>query len=218
MNTLSRNRRGCNDKTAPAFHLISTLVIVSPLKTYNCIVQSTVRNRDGINYYAHMLNYSQLLESFVYFCFAGAYFAWHRNISDEHNTPDWGKSELLLLLHVAIFWVVTPCSDVAWYPCEGGNSMVIPSVGILPQYCTLSQPIGPQLESPSPWEKKKNSSSSASSSDYGHEVGPINNLLHPPSSCLFTGRPDFRLPIYKSEHGWCKDRSQQKLTEIGLNS
>jgi len=46
-----------------------------------------------------------------------------------------------IVIQVAVFWVVTPCSDVV------GDGMVLKNVGILPHCYMLSQPRRPWLES-----------------------------------------------------------------------
>jgi len=61
-------------------------------------------------------------------------------------------------IQVTVFWIVTPCSNVAGYQCfrascclhlepEDRGSMVIWNIGILPHHYTVSQPTRSQLES-----------------------------------------------------------------------
>jgi len=66
-------------------------------------------------------------------------------------------SFMAVMFQVEVFWVVTPCSDVAGYqrfrgPCcihlqgEDGSSMVPQIVGTLPRHYTASQPRRPLLD------------------------------------------------------------------------
>jgi len=63
---------------------------------------------------------------------------------------------VMILLHVVVFWVVTPCCGVEYQsfgaPCrlhlqsgENGSPMILRNVAILQQHYTASQPKRPWL-------------------------------------------------------------------------